>query len=190
MTSTATDSAPPDSPARSGVTLAPFLEWAVGQPLGSVIEYSRSTPSLELMALLDHGWRGLWVTDDPEAVSRWNLDAYQGRAVALVANLALTDDRLTATSKPSLLAAGIHPNQLYPLFAEPGAALPPPYIAIIDRPVDGFRILDVLSQWVRIEGFKLTVADDDEAHLAASWLSAGWRSLGVHDLTIWAIRAF
>lgn len=191
MSSTAPDTqVQPDTPAAGGLPL--IINWAKGQPvIGSVIEYS-GEPSSELLGLLDIGWRALWVCPHPYKVAEQisNFSQYGGRGVAICANLALTDDRLTRSDSPALLVAGIHPNQLYPLFSEPNAPLPAPFLIVINRPTDGFKILDTLSQWVRVEAFKLTVADDAEAADAGAWLSAGWKVLAVEGLTIWATRAF
>jgi len=166
-----------------------LAEWIAGQTPGSVIEATLQPRSRELEAFCNLGWRALYLNPDPSEVSAAAAllhSRYGANVSCLCARLDLQDRRFLPGVQPGTISVGIHPNQLYPFFVEDNPPLPEPRFAIID----GFRNLDTLTQWARIDGFRLTVTDNEEAKLAGDWFSTAWKVLGTDGLTVWAVRGF
>lgn len=175
---------------------SPLLDWALAREKpGTIIELrGNETPSPLFAQLLEHRWRGLYVATDPHAVAEAS-DAfrrYSGNAIAMCAAVTPSDDRFLVLDNV-LLVAGLHPQALHPMFTEPNPPLPGPRIVVCTLPVSSYRVLDVLSQWARIDAFTLTVADNAEAQLAGAWLAnPEWKVLLVDDSpnpTVHAARA-
>jgi hypothetical protein len=93
---------------------------------------------------------------------------------------------LPGADHPRILA-GLHPSELYELFAEPGALLPEPRTLLVGGD-DALDRAKTLTEWFRFTALQLTVRDADEAAVALEWLNAGWRIVGANELTVWATR--
>jgi hypothetical protein len=173
------------------LNLEPLLPWAVEQAApGSVIAaFGEFIP--DVSPLLNGNWRVLYISPSPCAICE-----LRGRHMEHLGSNMVT---LTAAVDPQArkyvqngndLAAGIHPNELFALFAEPNPPLPGPRILLLDASAadDGPAVLSLFAQWVRLDAFAISVRTSEQAHEVGNWLSGGWRVVKTEELTLWATR--
>lgn len=125
------------------------------------------------------------ITPDPAKALNWS----SPNIVSICALIDIGNRPLVPLAWPDrfVYAAGIHPSELYELFAEPNPPLPTPRMLIIGGN-QAFETMRTLCDWYRFDALELTVADTTEAQIAADWLGAGWRIQGTQDFTVWATR--
>lgn len=139
--------------------------------------------------LLGLGWKGIVIDPRPHMIEGLRSSSlgqsYGGSALlTLCAAIDLQARRIVPAGGD--LAAGIHPNELYPLFVGAEPPLPQPRVALVGGS-DALNVLKVLNEWVEgIAAFELAVESQEEAKEAGAWLGAGWRISQVKELTVWA----
>lgn len=182
-------------------------EWARTQPEpGSFIDLGAGKGSRECVALLDLGWRGLFIDPAPDAAAYCAMN-YAGRsATVLCAALhdqsrhivpatwypehgQLTLDRYDAVAGALPIAvAAIHPSEMFEFWDRTAPVLPEPRFAVVDVGVGSVKLLELLNTWAPLAACRITVADNDEAQDAARYFSAAWKIVKTDGLSATAIR--
>lgn len=182
--------------------------WAVSQTgPGSFIDLGAWHGSVECLALQTLGYAGLFIDPAPDAAAYCAEHHCQGKRASVLcaaisdqgrkvtpmtwtpdAPLSVVDRAVSMAGTIPIAAASVHPNEMFEFWDPTAPVLPAPRFAVVDVGAGSLHLLDLLSQWVRIDALRLTVADNTEAAEAGRWLSAAWKIVGENGLSVTAVR--